>query len=37
LYELAYRIAQLENGGIIVIIMTGSRENFYHELKRYLK
>jgi mRNA interferase RelE/StbE len=36
-YELAYRILQLENGDIVVIIMAGTRENFYKELKRYLK
>lgn len=35
-YELAYRISQLDNGDIIVIIMAGSRENFYKELKRYI-
>lgn len=36
-YELAYRISQLENGDMIVIIMAGTRENFYKELKRYMK
>lgn len=36
-YELAYRISQLENGNIVVVIMAGTRENFYQELKRYLK
>ncbi|KAF1086336.1 hypothetical protein SPSYN_00054 [Sporotomaculum syntrophicum] len=36
-YELAYRISQLENGEIVVIIMAGTRENFYKELKRYMK
>lgn len=36
-YELAYRISKLENGDMIVIIMAGTRENFYKELKRYLK
>jgi len=36
-YELAYRISKLENGDIVVIIMAGTRENFYKELKRYLK
>lgn len=35
-YELAYRISKLENGEIIVVIMAGTRENFYKELKRYL-
>ncbi|MGV8905516.1 MAG: type II toxin-antitoxin system RelE/ParE family toxin [Acetobacterium sp.] len=36
-YELAYRISQLESGDMVVIIMAGTRENFYQELKRYLK
>lgn len=36
-YEIAYRVSQLENGDIIIIIMAGTRENFYKELKRYLK
>ena len=35
-YEIAYRVSMLENGEIIVIIMAGTRENFYKELKRYL-
>jgi len=36
-YELAYRISHLENGAMVVIIMAGTRENFYKELKRYMK
>lgn len=36
-YELAYRITQLANGQIVVVIMAGTRENFYHELKRYME
>ena len=36
-YELAYRISQLENGDMIIIIMAGTRENFYKELKQYIK
>ncbi len=35
-YELAYRISKLDNGDMVVIIMAGTRENFYKELKRYL-
>lgn len=34
-YELAYRVEYFEDK-IIVIIMAGTRENFYDELKRYL-
>ena len=36
-YELAYRVTQLENGDMVVVIMAGTRENFYKELKRYMK
>ena len=41
-YELAYTIeyVQIENTDeteMIVVIMAGTRENFYDELKRYLK
>lgn len=32
-----YRISHLENGDMVVIIMAGTRENFYKELKRYMK
>jgi len=35
-YELAYRIYE-ENEMLIVIILAGTRENFYKELKRLLK
>lgn len=28
-YELAYRISTLENGDMVVIIMAGTRENYY--------
>lgn len=35
-YELAYRVEYVENK-IIVVIMAGTRENFYDELKRYMK
>ena len=34
-YEIAYRIYE-ENDKIVVVIMAGTRENFYNELKRYL-
>lgn len=35
-YELAYRVVFADNK-IIVVIMAGTRENFYDELKRYMK
>ena len=35
-YELCYKIEEDENGDLIVIILIGTRENFYPELKRYL-
>lgn len=35
-YELAYRIYE-ENDQIVVVILSGTRENFYDELKRYMK
>ncbi len=34
-YELAYRV-EYEDDKIIVVIMAGTRENFYEALKRYL-
>lgn len=34
-YELAYRVEYVD-GQIIVVIMAGTRENFYDELKRYM-
>lgn len=35
-YEIAYRIFE-EDGQIVVVILAGTRENFYQELKRYMK
>lgn len=35
-YELAYRVEYIDDK-IIVVIMAGTRENFYNELKRYIK
>ena len=35
-YELAYRIYE-EDGQAVVVILAGTRENFYDELKRYMK
>lgn len=36
-YELAYRVSQFDNGEVVVILLAGTRQNFYKELKRYLK
>ena len=35
-YELAYRIYD-ENDQLVVVILVGTRENFYEELKRLLR
>lgn len=35
-YELAYRIYE-QDGKLVVVILAGTRENFYEELKRYMK
>ncbi len=35
-YELAYTVEYLENE-IIVVIMAGTRENFYDQLKQYIR
>ena len=34
-YELAYRIYEKENK-TVVVILAGTRENFYEQLRRYL-
>ena len=35
-YELAYKVEYYDDK-IIVVIMAGTRENFYNELKNYIK
>lgn len=35
-YEIAYRIYE-EDGKKVVVLLAGTRENFYEELKRYMK
>ncbi|MBR1382351.1 MAG: type II toxin-antitoxin system RelE/ParE family toxin [Ruminococcus sp.] len=35
-YELAYRV-EYNDDKVIVVIMAGTRENFYEQLKRYMK
>lgn len=36
-YELAYKLEEENSGQYVLVIMFGTRENFYKELKRYLK
>jgi len=36
-YEIAYRVTINAQGDIVVIIMAGTRENFYEALKKYYK
>lgn len=35
-YEIAYRIYE-EDGQLVIVLLAGTRENFYQELKRYMK
>ncbi len=35
-YEIAYSVEEIDDK-IVVVIMLGTRENFYEELKRYMK
>lgn len=36
-YELAYYLAENDQGEVVVIIMAGTRENFWDTIKRYIK
>lgn len=36
-YEIAYTIQHDEEGNLILVILAGTREQFYQELKRYIK
>lgn len=35
-YEIAYEVVELD-GQLLIIILAGTRENFYEELARYIK
>ena len=35
-YELAYKVEYVDNK-VIIVVMAGTRENFYDEQKRYMK
>lgn len=34
-YELAYTLEENESGEVVVVILAGTRENFYEQLKNY--
>jgi mRNA interferase RelE/StbE len=36
-YELAYCVEENENGELLLIVLAGTRENFYADLKKYIK
>lgn len=36
-YEIAYSVQEDDEGNLILIILVGTREQFYQELKRYIK
>jgi len=36
-YEIAYTLSENEKGEIVVIILAGTRHNFYEQMKRILK
>ncbi|NLZ54819.1 MAG: type II toxin-antitoxin system RelE/ParE family toxin [Thermoanaerobacteraceae bacterium] len=35
-YEIAYTISEV-NGKKVIVLLAGTRENFYEQLKRYIK
>jgi mRNA interferase RelE/StbE len=36
-YEISYSIQEDEEGNLVLVILAGTREQFYQELKRYIK
>jgi mRNA interferase RelE/StbE len=36
-HEIAYRLAENEQGEVVVVIMAGTRENFWDAVKKYVK
>jgi len=36
-YEIAYRLAENEQGEVVVVIMAGTRENFWDAVKKHIK
>ncbi|WP_240377953.1 type II toxin-antitoxin system mRNA interferase toxin, RelE/StbE family [Bacillus piscicola] len=35
-YRICYTLEEDDNGELVLVVMIGTRENFYPELKRYL-
>ena len=35
-YEIAYKIDTLDDGTVVIVILAGTRENFWNELKKYI-
>lgn len=36
-YEIAYYLAENEQGDVVVAVMAGTRENFWDAIKKYMK
>ncbi|MBU7005102.1 type II toxin-antitoxin system RelE/ParE family toxin [Phosphitispora fastidiosa] len=36
-YEIAYYLAENEKGELVVVVMAGTRENFWDAIKKYMK
>jgi mRNA interferase RelE/StbE len=36
-YDIAYRVTANPQGEVVIVIMAGTRENFYEALKKYYK
>ena len=36
-YEIAYILDELPDGTIVIILMAGTRENFWDDVKRYIR
>jgi mRNA interferase RelE/StbE len=36
-YEIAYYLAENDKGEVVVVVMAGTRENFWDAIKRYMK
>lgn len=36
-YEIAYYLAENNKGEVVIVIMAGTRENFWEAIKRYMK